>query len=121
MGSIDPGLLVISGRVKDGIDLKDAESEIEQVITELKTNGPTEEELFKVKNLAISTLEFGEVEVINRAMNLAFSALSGDPELVNSELDCIQEVKADDIQRLANQILNESNSNVLYYHAEQTE
>jgi zinc protease len=121
MGSIDPGLLVISGRVKDGIDLKDAENEIEQVIAELKTDGPTEEELFKVKNLAISTLEFGEVEVINRAMNLAFSALSGNPELVNSELDFIQAVKAEDIQRLASQILDESNANVLYYHAEQIE
>ena len=32
MGTIDPGLLVVSGRVKDGIALKDAEEEVDKVL-----------------------------------------------------------------------------------------
>lgn len=121
MGTIDPGLMVISGRVKDGIDLMDAENEIEQVLNDVRENGPTEEELFKVKNLAYSSLEFGEVELINRAMNLAFAALSGDPDWVNKESEYIQSVSVADVHRIAKEILRESNSNVMYYHASQSE
>ncbi len=118
MGSIDPGLMVISGRVKDGIDLADAELEVNLILEDILKNGVREEELQKVKNQAQSTLEFGEVEVMNRAMNLAFAALSGDAELVNQEEDRIQAVTTQDIHRMANSILRESNGSVMYYKAE---
>jgi zinc protease len=117
MGTIDPGLLVINGRVKNGIDLKDAESEVDAIICEVVNQGVTEEELTKVKNQAYSTLEFGEVEVMNRAMNLAFSKLSGDTGHVNEEGKMIQAVTTSDIKRLAKQILHEDNASVLYYQA----
>jgi zinc protease len=39
LGSIDPGLLVISGRVKDGIALADAEAEVQTVIDQLLIQG----------------------------------------------------------------------------------
>lgn len=117
MGSIDPGLLVISGRVKDGIALKDAEQELNQLVDELATKGVEEPELEKVKNQAYSTLEFGEVEVMNRAMNLAFAKLSGSADYVNKEGKLIEAVTTDDIQRAARQVLKEENSSVLYYNA----
>jgi zinc protease len=117
MSTIDPGLLVISGRVKDGITLNEAENEVEVVIQNLKENPFDQQELIKVKNQAESMLEFGEVEVINRAMNLAFAKLSGDAGLVNSEAARIESIKPEDIQRVSNQILREENSNVLYYQS----
>jgi zinc protease len=117
MGSIDPGLLVISGRIKDGIALTDAEHEVDLILDEIMKDGATEAELQKVKNQALATLEFGEVEVINRAMNLAFAALSGDVELVNQEEDKIQTVTIADIQRMAIRIFKESNACVMYYNA----
>ena len=115
MGSIDPGLLVVNGRLKDGIRLKDAEDEVNEVIEGFITTGATEEELEKVKNQAYSTLEFGEVEVMNRAMNLAFAKLSGDANYVNEEGKMIESVTREDIQRVARQVLKEDNSSVLYY------
>lgn len=118
MGSIDPGLLVISGRIKDGVTLTDAEHEVNLILEEIMKNGATEEELQKVKNQALATLEFGEVEVINRAMNLAFAALSGDAELVNQEEDKILAITTDDIHRIAKSIFKESNASVMYYQAE---
>lgn len=117
-GTLDPGLLVVSGRVKDGISLEEAEREADQVLLDLIKNGPTEEELQKVKNQALATLEFGEVEVINRAMNLAFAALSGDPNLVNTEAEEINAVTSAQIQQLAEKILHESNASTLYYYAD---
>lgn len=117
MGTIDPGQLVISGRIKDGIKLEEAEREVNLIIQQVIDEGVTEVELEKVKNQAESTLEFGEVEVMNRAMNLAFSALSGDVNLVNKEKEKIDAVSLSDIKRVAQHILTEQNSSVLYYKA----
>jgi zinc protease len=117
MGTVDPGLLVINGRVKDGIKLQDAEAEVNSLIDEMLRSGITDAELEKVKNQAYSTLEFGEVEVMNRAMNLAFAKLSGDANHVNEEAKLIEAVSIDQIQRAAREVLRDENSNVLYYKA----
>jgi zinc protease len=117
MGTIDPGLFVVSGRVREGITLDQAEAEVDAIFKEIVSRGPLESELEKVKNQAYSTLEFGEVEVMNRAMNLAFAKLSGDADLVNKEGAMINKVSLADIQRVACQILNDENSSVMYYHA----
>jgi zinc protease len=71
----------------------------------------------KVKNQSMSTLEFGEVEVINRAMNLASASLSGDTDMVNQEKVELEKVSTDDIKRVASTILREENSCVMYYNA----
>jgi len=118
MGTVDPGLFVISGRIKDGIRLKDADNEVQAVLNSLTESGATQEELTKVRIQAESTLEFGEVEVLNRAMNLAFAKLSGDANLANEEIERINEVTLDDIQRVARKVIREENSNVMYYHSE---
>jgi zinc protease len=117
MGTVDPGLLVISGRLKEGISLEHAEQEVDTILQHVVTNGVAEAELEKVKNQAESTLEFGEMEVMNRAMNLAFSKLSGDANLVNEEGNQINAVTVADVKRVANDILKETNANVMYYKA----
>jgi zinc protease len=116
MGTVDPGLMVVSGRVKEGISLQDAEGELEHVIEDFK-NTVSEQELEKVKNQAAATLAFGEVEVLNRAMNLAFASLSGDAGLVNRESSIIESVKLEDVQKIAKEIIREDNSSVMYYQA----
>jgi zinc protease len=117
MGTIDPGLLVVSGRLRPGVTFSEAEAVVSSVIGDIIDKGCTEEELVKVKNQAESTIEFGEVEVMNRAMNLAFAKLSGDANLVNEESHKIEQVTLADIQRVAADILREDNSNTLYYRA----
>lgn len=116
-GTIDPGQIVISGRLKGGISFDQAEGEIDRVVKELLESGPTAEELEKVKNQAEATLEFGEVELMNRATNLAFAALSGDPELVNRESEMIRHVTANDIVRVSRDVMRDENSSVLYYRS----
>lgn len=117
MGSLDPGLLVVSGRLQEGVSFSTAEKEVDEILQEAVNDLMTAEELEKVKNQAEATLEFGEVEVMNRAMNLAFAELSGDANQVNEEAAKIQGVTREDIQRVAGEILREENANVLYYEA----
>ena len=120
MSTIDPGLFVVSGRVKDGIDLKTAEKEVDAILQKIVAEGAKEEELEKVKNQAEASLEFGEVEVMNRAMNLAFATLSGDPDWVNQEAKLISSVTLADIKRVAGEVLRDENSSVMYYRAVNT-
>jgi zinc protease len=117
MGTVDPGLFVVSGRVREGIDLKAAEKEIDAVLQQVVAEGVTAAELEKVKNQAEASLQFGEVEVLNRAMNLAFASLSGDAGLVNREAQLMERISAADLQRVASSILREENASVLYYHS----
>jgi zinc protease len=117
IGSLDPGLWVVSGRVSQGVSLTDAEKEIDQLLEDVVTNGVRESELNKVKNQAESMMAFDEVDVMNRAMNLAFAALSGDPHRVNHEANMIRAVTTADVQRMAGEIFKETNSSVLYYRS----
>lgn len=114
-GTIDPGLFVVSGRINGKTQPSEAGLAVDEIINELLTKGIQFDELEKVKNQALSTLEFGEVEVMNRAMNLAFAALSGDPEEVNREAGKIMTVTVEDIGRVARAILTEANSSSMHY------
>lgn len=116
-GSIDPGVLVISGRVKPGVSIEDAHEAVQAIVTDLAENGLNDEELERVKAQAESSLEFAEVEVLNRAINLAFATLSGDTSLVNEEAARIARVGADDVRRIASNILRSENSSVMYYRS----
>ncbi len=117
MGTVDPGLFVVSGRLKEGVDLKKAEEAVDKILNSIVLQGVEEDELQKVKNQAESSIEFEKVEVINRAMNLAFSALSGNVNLVNEEGDKINSVTTSDVKRVASTVLKEENSSVMYYRA----
>lgn len=115
--SIDPGLLVVQGNLNEGVSLEEADVAIEEVLQELADVQLPEKELSKVKNQAESTLAFSEIELLNRAMNLAFAANAGNPDLVNQEAEKIQAISVNDIQQKAKEILRKENSSTLYYRA----
>jgi len=116
-GSIDPGLLVISGKIKNGISPDAAEAEVNDIIEELVNNGINREELQKVKNQAFTSLAFQDVEILNRAMNLAIFSNLGDPSLVNKEKAKIESVDIDNILWAAKKIFNKNNRNILNYNS----
>lgn len=116
-GSVDPGLLMIEGKTSDGVSLDEAEEAVWEVINKFKSASFSEEELQKVKNKAESTLVFSEVELLNRAMNLAFAANMGNADLVNHEVDQLQAVTNQAVMQQADDILRASNASVLQYEA----
>jgi predicted Zn-dependent peptidase len=114
-GSLDKGLLVISGKVSKDVDAETAHDAMQQTIQHFLDNGLNEGELEKVKNKAESTIIISEISLMNRALALAFSELLGDPELVNKEKDKIQSVTEAQLLSEAHELLRESNCSTLFY------
>jgi len=115
--SVDPGLFVVQGNLNAGVTFEEADAAVEEVLQELVEIMLPEMELLKVKNQAESTLAFSEIELLNRAMNLAYAASAGNPDLVNKEAEKIQAVTVEDIQNMAKRVLRKENSSTLYYRA----
>ncbi|RXK50716.1 M16 family metallopeptidase [Aquirufa rosea] len=118
MGSLDPGILVVQGQVSEGVDIEYANQALDETLHSFVRSGISEHGLQKVKNQAESSLVFMEVEVLNRAMNLAMAANSGDPNAVNTEADKIQAVSLDEVQTWAQRLFIDGKSNTLWYKKE---
>ncbi|AWM34369.1 M16 family metallopeptidase [Hymenobacter nivis] len=116
-GALDAGLLVVSGKLNAGVDLHEANAAVEAVVAEFVAADVDARELEKVKNQAESLLVFGEIDLLNRALNLAYSKLIGDANLVNDESRRIQAVDVAAVRAAAAQVLRPENCNTLYYEA----
>jgi len=114
-GSHDEGLFTISGKLLDGVTFDTAEKAILKEIKSIKQELVKEDELTKVKNKIESTTQFSETSVLNKAMSLSFAELLGNANDVNSEVENYQKVTAKGINRIANEILNETNCSTLIY------
>lgn len=115
--SMDAGLLIVSGRITAGYTLEQAEQAVDEVINTFLTEGPTEEEMQKVKNQSESAMLFGDIDLLNRAFSLAYATLLGDTELVNTEKELVQTITADQVHEAAKIYLKPDRSAVLYYQA----
>lgn len=114
-GSLDPGLFVIEGKLNTEFTIEEGEEAIWNLIEAFKSEELSELEVTKVKNKAESTLVFSEMELLNRAMNLAYAEMLGDVSLVNQELAKIRSVGPEDILATAEKVLRKENVSVLRY------
>ena len=114
LGTADPGLLVISGKVNPKIDIVEADNYINNEIELLKKN-LREDEVEKVKNQSESSDFFSDTELLNRSINLAVANSLGNTNLVNEETKMTDKVQKNDVLELANEILVEANCSTLYY------
>jgi zinc protease len=116
-GALDPGLLVVSGKLNAGVALEEADHAVEAVVAELLQAEVPAEELQKVKNQAEAGLVFGEIELLNRALALAIGKLLGNANLVNEEPAQLQAVTPADVRAAAELVLRPENCSTLYYQA----
>lgn len=117
-GSLDPGLLLINGKLLPGIDFDTAESEIKNVLNIIKTGNFDERELQKVKNKSYSNTLFQLSENLNLATELAFHELVFGAEKINDIEQKIMNVSRNQIIEISNNIFNDKNLSVIYYKSE---
>jgi predicted Zn-dependent peptidase len=114
-GSSDNGLLIVSGKLKEGVSFEIIEKEVEDVIAILTNEGLAKGELDKVKMQAESSHIFSEIELLNRAISLAYFTTMGNTELVNRETNLINSVTEQDLLSQSRKILTTKNCSTLHY------
>jgi predicted Zn-dependent peptidase len=118
-GSVDPGLLVIEGKLIKGVDMKTADQAVEAEIDKMRSGEISEKELTKVKNKTESGIVFEDMSVMNRANSLAIYELLGDAGMMNTELEKFRSVSAGEILETSRQVFDPYNGNTLYYYSAQ--
>lgn len=114
-GSIDEGLLQVTGKPLPDISLKEAEEHIWKELEQLCRTLPDEHELEKVKNRYEAEQTFKSMNFLNNAINMAYYELTSRAEDVNKEVAQYRAVTPHDLRRVAEYTFRKENCSVLYY------
>ena len=116
-GDVDPGLFVFTGQLLPDTTPAQVEEAFREEIEALVRDAATEYELEKVRNKFEANTLFGELNVMNKAMNLGFYEMLGDLPLINGEVARYRAVTNDAIRDFCRRVLRPENSNTLIYKA----
>ncbi len=116
-GSVEAGLLIVTGKPMPDITLEEADLAIQAVLQQLVDSPVPQEELDKVVNKVESTLLFNNMGYQELAANLAYHELIGDANDINSEVDRYRIISPLDIQQTAIIAFDKNNCSTLYYRA----
>jgi zinc protease len=112
---VDPGLVILSGKLMRGTDIMKAEKAVNEVINELKDSELSDYELEKVKNRFESSVVLSNTSILNKAMNLSMYELLGDPFMVNMEVESYRAVSREMMRETAIKYLSPENCTTLFY------
>ena len=115
-GDVDPGLFVFTGQLLPGVTPEEAEAAFREEIETLQTASAAAREIEKVKNKFEANTLFGELNVMNKAMNLGFYEMLGDLALINREVGLYRAVGDDDIRSFSSRTFRPENSSTLIYN-----
>lgn len=114
-GETEPGLLVISGKLSEKTSFEQAEKAVWKEIELLITNGLEENELEKVINKKLTAEVYSELQILNKAIKLAFFKNQGILEEVNNTMATFRSLQEKEIIEYAVSHLQESKCNLLHY------
>ena len=116
-GDLDPGLFVFTGQLLPGVAPEAAEAAFREEIETLRTAPISQYETEKVKNKFEANTLLGELNVMNKAMNLGFYEMLGDLSLINGEVARYRAVSDEDIRAFCRSTLRPENASTLIYKA----
>ena len=114
-GELHPGTMYIAGYLSENIDPKIADKAIVDILDEFISTHTDNNSLEKVKNKFTASNEHSNINVLDKAMNLAFFELLGDANMINTEINDYLAVTTQDIKNVAQNIFKDKNSSTLYY------
>ncbi len=117
-GSLDPGLLIITGKLMQGVTPDEADKAIVLEIDRLTQELISDYELEKAKNTVESMAVLSEVKPLERALNLSYFELLGDAGLTNTEIDKYRCLSSTDLREAAQKIFTPENVSTLYYRTQ---
>ena len=116
-GDVEAGLFHLTGKLAENISFEEADNGLERELDRLKTEMVDELELEKVKNKYESGQLFGEMNLLNKANNMAYFELLSQAEDMNLEIAKYRAVTVEQIQKKAQEVFVKENSSTLYYNA----
>jgi predicted Zn-dependent peptidase len=112
---IDPGLVVLQGKLMKDIDIRKADEAVNKIFKELADNSDIDGEMEKVKNKFESSTVFSNTSILNKAVSLAYFELLGNPGQVNREIEDYRRVNRKMVTEAAEKYLRQTNCSTLYY------
>lgn len=116
-GSVDEGLVVIEGKLAEGIAFAQAEQAIWQELEQLQAIPLSNQALEKFIHCTEHNLEFGKINHLHKAINLGYYETLGDAHLVHGEKERYNAVTAADIQTRSRALFQSQRCSILRYHA----
>ena len=116
-GDVDPGLFVFTGQLLPDTTPEQAEAAFRAEIEALQSVPASDYEVEKVKNKFEANTLFGELNVMNKAMNLGYYEMLGDPGLVNREVELYRSVTAAELTDFARRTFHAARRSTLIYRA----
>ena len=116
-GDVDNGMFVFTGQLLPTTTEAEAEAVFWEEIDELKSGKISDYELEKVKNKFEANTLFGELNVMNKAMNLGYYQMIGDLELINREVDIYRSLMREEVADFSQRTFRKDNSSTLIYRA----
>ncbi len=113
LGSIEEGLLIISGRLNENVSFDDFDTALWKELEQVKEKQLQKEELTRIKNKIRTSKEFQEQGILNRAMGLCMYELLGDAKMINDESMHYHNITSEKTQQVAQSILRKENCSLL--------
>jgi predicted Zn-dependent peptidase len=112
---IDPGLIIVQGKLMKGVDIQYAEESVNEVIKGLQSKNGINDEMEKVKNKFESSTVFSNTSILNKAANLSFFELLGNPGLINCDVENYRKVSHGMVIEAIRRYIIPSNCSTLKY------
>ena len=116
-GETERGLLILTGQISPEVDVEEAEEALYGELELLVREPVGDYELRKVQNKFEANITFGELNVMNKAMNLGFYAMTGRLELINQEAEIFRSITREEVMAFASERFTPNNSSTLIYRA----
>jgi predicted Zn-dependent peptidase len=112
-GSMDNGLLIISGKLNDGVTFNMLDHALWNELEKLRSEQIDQKEMDRLMIKIRTSKEFQEQGLLNRAMNLCLFELLGDANGVNEEHEIYLKIQPEHLLKMAKKILKPENCSLL--------
>ena len=116
-GDVDEGLFTFTAQLLPTTSEQAAEEALWEEIGLLQSGNISDYELEKVKNKFEANTLFGELNVMNKAMNLGYYSMIGDLPLINREVEIYRSITRSEVADFAQRTFRKDNSSTLIYRA----
>lgn len=118
-GEREQGMLILTGQLNPSVTIEEAEDALYGELERLVQEPVGDYELRKVQNKFEANITFGELNVMNKAMNLGYYRMLGDMSLLNGEVEIYRSITAEEIAEYISTHLNRNQSATLIYRRKQ--